>query len=169
MFLRAEDEEESDLRRELRSAGKARSSRYISKGRDDAALDISASDSDDDLTLPKLPKRDKKKKKKKGDEDEEVNFDSDLDQIEEGPYEDEFVGAEGWGSKKKHYYGGNPNERFDRKGKNARDGLSDDEMSENEIEGIEAEKLQIKQLEAMDEEDFLDAFAAPETDKVRKP
>ena len=70
-----------------------------------------------------------------------------------------FSGTDSWGNKKKYFYGGNPNEK--RRGA-ADEKLDDDEEDEAELEARETAKLQIKQLEQMDEEDFLDAFAVSE-------
>ena len=62
-----------------------------------------------------------------------------------------FSGSESWGAKKKYFYGGNPNETW----RAADDKLGDDEEDEAELEARESAKLQIKQLELLDEEDFL--------------
>ena len=73
-------------------------------------------------------------------------------------------GSESWGKKKKYFYGGNPNE--ERRGDD--DKLGDDEEDEAELEARESAKLQIKQLELLDEEDFLDAFAVSEPSSKKK-
>lgn len=70
------------------------------------------------------------------------------------------MGGQGWGNKKKYFYGGNPNER----GQDQEDDLDVDEMNEAELEAQESGKLQKKMMEQMDDEDFLDAFV--ETEKV---
>ena len=74
--------------------------------------------------------------------------------------EDEEVGGEGeeeeggWGSKKKHYYGGNTGEEME-------DDVDDSDLEEDRAEEVEASKLQRKQLDDMEEEDFLDTFSLP--------
>ena len=75
-----------------------------------------------------------------------------------------FSGSESWGKKKKYFYGGNPNEQR----RDADEKLDDDEEDEAELEARESAKLQIKQLELMDEEDFLDAFTVSEQSSKRK-
>ena len=55
-----------------------------------------------------------------------------------------------WGKKKKHFYGGNPNDY--------RDTENDDELNEAEAEEAESKVLQQKQLENLDDEDFFEAF-----------
>ena len=75
-------------------------------------------------------------------------------------YEDELVGGEGWGKKKKYFYGGNPIERQPHKEDKEGD---DEEEDEAEIEARESKKLQERQLADMDEEDFLEAFATTAT------
>ncbi len=59
-----------------------------------------------------------------------------------------------WGGKKKHFYGGNPNDAQNKM--SAKDGEND--LDEAEAEEAESKALQMKQLEQMDESDFLDAF-----------
>ncbi len=73
-------------------------------------------------------------------------------------YEDELVGGEGWGRKKKYFYGGNPNERrpWERE---PGSGQEEEEEDEAELEARESRKLQAKQLASMDEEDFVESFA----------
>ena len=74
--------------------------------------------------------------------------------------EDEEGGGEGeeeeagWGSKKKHYYGGNTGEEME-------DDVDDSDLEEDRAEEVEASKLQRKQLDDMEEEDFLDTFSLP--------
>ena len=74
--------------------------------------------------------------------------------------EDEDGGGEGeeeeggWGSKKKHYYGGNTGEEME-------DDVDDSDLEEDRAEEVEASKLQRKQLDDMEEEDFLDTFSLP--------
>jgi hypothetical protein len=101
--------------------------------------------SDDELPTVKP-----KKKKKSG----KNNQDSDGDGTEDDIKED--LGA--WGGKKQHYYGGNPNEKYSKQGKEA--SLDDDDLSEGEMEEVEAKLIQVKQLEELDEDDFLDTFAS---------
>lgn len=93
------------------------------------------------------------------DAEDSASGDSDLDENESPPYEDELIGGQGWGKKRRYFYGGNPNEA-------KRDGRDSDlsEMSEGEMEALESHKLQMKQIEELEEEDFLDAFAV---EKVR--
>ena len=59
-----------------------------------------------------------------------------------------------WGKKKKHFYGGNPND-------NRHEELADDELNEAEAEEAESKLLQKKQLENLDDEDFFEAFTTP--------
>ena len=74
--------------------------------------------------------------------------------------EDEEGGGEGeeeeagWGSKKKHYYGGNTGEEME-------EDVDDSDLEEDRAEEVEASKLQRKQLDDMEEEDFLDTFSLP--------
>ena len=71
------------------------------------------------------------------------------------------MGGEGWGKKKKYFYGGNTYENEGRRNED----LNDSEMDEDEIEEEESRKLQIKQNEQMDEEDFLGAFSVSDGTK----
>merc|ERR1719186_1893005 len=66
-----------------------------------------------------------------------------------------------WGSKKKYYYGGNTGEEVEEE-------LGDSELEEDKIEEQEAAKLQSRQLEMMEEEDFLDAFVVKKLEKNEK-
>ena len=68
---------------------------------------ISGTDSDSDLELPDLKKM--KKKQKISQENEDVN-DSDI--ASDDPEEDEND-VRRWGTKKKHYYGGNTGEEIE--------------------------------------------------------
>merc|ERR1712043_92135 len=68
-----------------------------------------------------------------------------------------------WGSKKKHFYGGNPNEKKKSREKTKED---DDELDEAIAEEIEGKALQMKQLEKLDDEDFFDTFA-PDFDQKK--
>ena len=96
-----------------------------------------------------------------GDDDDD---DSDFDEGRGGESKEEAIGSESWGKKKKYFYGGNPNEQR----RDADEKLDDDEEDEAELEARESAKLQIKQLELMDEEDFLDAFAVSEPSSKKK-
>lgn len=111
---------------------------------------LSGTDSDSDLELPVL----KKKKKKKADnivEDDDIAEDYD---------DEEDVRA--WGNKKKQFYGGNQGDVYS-------DSELGSDMDEDKAEEREAEILQLKQLSAMDEEDFLDTFATvAKTPKEKK-
>ena len=64
-----------------------------------------------------------------------------------------------WGKKKKHFYGGNPNDYRNEE-------VADDELNEAEAEEAESKLLQKKQLENLDDEDFFDVFA---TKQCRAP
>jgi len=87
---------------------------------------------------------------------EGVEFDDDDEQTYE---EEEDVRA--WGNKKKHFYGGNPNDP--RNAMTEKDG--ENELIEAEAEEIEGKLLQKKQLDKLDDEDFFDMFT-PNVDKV---
>lgn len=81
------------------------------------------------------------------------------------------LGTDAWGKKKKYFYGGNPNEeKWERRGKvKSKQDEKDDEdqeLDEAELEAKESGKLQSKQLQLLDEEDFLDAFAGVKTKKI---
>ena len=68
-----------------------------------------------------------------------------------------------WGSRKKHYYGGNT-------GEDPESELEDSEMEEDRAEEVEVGRLQAQQLASMEEEDFLDTFTLPEVrEETRKP
>ncbi|XP_059085247.1 something about silencing protein 10-like [Tigriopus californicus] len=134
--------------RELQKALTRRSREPSAFKHDDLALEISDSDSDDDLALTKP---------RKAAIQPDGTADSDLEEDSGGVAREDLVGGAGWAGQKKYFYGGNPNER----GRRAQDGLSDDELSETEMEALESQKLQTKQLELMDEEDFFDAFTLP--------
>jgi len=104
---------------------------------------MSGTDSDSDLELPNI------KSLKKKEAEEEIE-DSDLGSGEEGEED-----ARKWGSKKKHYYGGNTGEEIESD--------VDSEMEEDRAEELEATKLQNQQLARMEEEDFLDTFVVDKT------
>ena len=80
------------------------------------------------------------------DDDQQVEF---MD-TEQGEENDDDVRA--WGKKKKHFYGGNPNDT-------RREDLEDEELDEAEAEEAESKLLQKKQLENLDDEDFFEVFA----------
>jgi len=70
----------------------------------------------------------------------------------EGDGDEEEKG--GWGSRKKHYYGGNTGEEME-------EDVGESDLEEDRAEEVEASKLQKKQLDDMEEEDFLDTFSLP--------
>jgi len=137
------------------------------KKRDDGpseVLALSGTDSDSDLELPTIKKLRKKerekekleKKEKKGSDDEDGDLsDSDIESAEE----EEDVRR--WGSKKKYYYGGNTGEELEHE-------LGDSDLEEDKIEEQEAAMLQSRQIEMMDEEDFLDAFVVKKAESKEK-
>ena len=138
-----------DLSEEKNLLSKIGGKRYSAKNeKSNTELDelyaISGS-SDDELPTVK-PKKKKKSAKN--------NQDSDGDGTEDDIKED--LGA--WGGKKQHFYGGNPNEKYSKQGKEV--SLDDDDLSEGEMEELEAKLIQVKQLEELDEDDFLDTFAS---------
>ena len=74
-----------------------------------------------------------------------------------------------WGSKRNHFYGGNPNEKYSISKKRDTEPNDLDEMSEAEMEEVEAKIVQVKQLTELDEDDFLDTFASTtRNDKLEK-
>merc|ERR1719422_489122 len=113
---------------------------------------LSGTDSDSDLELPNLKKM--KKKQKISQENEDVN-DSDI--ASDDPEEDEDD-VRRWGTKKKHYYGGNTGEEIE-------DDLDESNLEEDKMEEVEAAKLQSRQLQMMEEEDFLDTFVPKTSEK----
>ncbi len=152
----AEQAEVDSLSRSINN--KRRRSKNNSYGEEAVVMPIDDSDSDTDVEeqIRKRRKAEKKAaaKKNKNKKDDDDDFASDLDDGDgEVRYEDDLIGGEGWGKKKKHFYGGNPNERRTNDGEKV-----DEEEDEALIEAKESKKLQTKQLEAMDEGDFLDAF-----------
>ena len=118
---------------------------------------LSGTDSDSDLELPTLKKLKKKKKKAAPEPQEEVN-DSDIESEEDGNEEGDL---RKWGTKKKHYYGGNTGEEID-------EDLDESDLEEDKMEEMEAAKLQSRQLEMMEEEDFLDAFVPKKPEQGKK-
>ena len=81
------------------------------------------------------------------------------DEGEEGDGDEEEKG--GWGSRKKHYYGGNTGEEME-------EDVGESDLEEDRAEEVEASKLQRKQLDDMEEEDFLDTFSLPVGQKVEQ-
>ena len=165
-----EEEDTRELRNRMANAGGGDRGRQSAYGDSSVVFGISDSDSEEDaeVTARKRRKAEKKAMKKKGkgrqqQEEQEDDFASDLDEGgPSAPYEDELVGGEGWGKRKRHFYGGNPNERRPDKEKDRKKGdKGEEEEDEAEMEAQESRKLQARQLEDMDEGDFLDAFATP--------
>jgi len=122
-------------------------------------LALSGTDSDSDLELPTIKKlrkkqRDKERSEKVVDDDGEIS-DSDLGS------EEEEEDVRRWGSKKKYYYGGNTGEELEHE-------LGDSDLEEDKIEEQEAAMLQSRQIEMMDEEDFLDAFVVKKPESSEK-
>ena len=119
---------------------------------------LSGTDSDSDLELPDIKKMRKQKYKKKEPKQEE-NVDSDLGSV--GDEKEEQEDLKRWGRKKKSYYGGNTGQEME-------EDLDDSDLEENKMEEIEAAKLQSKQLEMMEEEDFLDTFVPKKIEEKKK-
>merc|ERR1719318_2324541 len=65
------------------------------------------------------------------------------------------------GKQEKYYYGGNTGEELEHE-------LGDSDLEEDKIEEQEAAMLQSRQIEMMDEEDFLDAFVVKKTENIEK-
>jgi len=135
----------NDIDKELIKATKKAGKRGKSRVKDDKReiFALSGTDSDSDLELPVV------KKKKKVEKVEEM-FEDDIAEEEA----DEDLRA--WGKKKKQFYGGNEG------GKDNESDLESD-LEEDRAEQREAEILQLKQLENLQEEDFLDTFATIST------
>ena len=79
---------------------------------------------------------------------------NDSDMEEEGANQDDHDGLGNWGKKKKHFYGGNPNE----KARGGKDEVKDGDLDEAEAEAEESKAIQLKHLQELDEEDFFDTF-----------
>ncbi len=112
--------------------------------------------------VAKLTKRKKVGKYDDGNTAFDIDDDDDDSEEEEQDDDDVAVGSEAWGKKKKFFYGGNPNEeKWEKKKRRGGKEESEDEegMDEAELEAAESRKLQVRQLEQLDEEDFMDAFA----------
>ena len=119
---------------------------------------LSGTDSDSDLELPDIKKMRKQKYKKKEPKQEE-NVDSDLGSVADEAEQEEDLKR--WGRKKRSYYGGNTGQEME-------EDLDDSDLEENKMEEIEAAKLQSKQLEMMEEEDFLDTFVPKKIEEKKK-
>jgi len=115
---------------------------------------LSGTDSDSDLELPKIEKK-KKKKKKKSTAEEEIAM-NDEDFLGSDIEGEEGDNVQAWGSKKKHFYGGNTGEAI---------ATSDEDFDEDEEEEKEAKLLQERHLDRMQEEDFLDTFVIQDSDQ----
>lgn len=140
----------------LQATAAAGGRRKGSSGHQREVFALSGTDSDSDFDLPPVNRHKEKKKKKTKEDQEEIEGD-------EGGLADSDVedgGGEGrdelraWGSKKKHFYGGNTGERV-------RAGDSDSSFDEDEAEEREAALLQQRQLDQIQEEDFIDTFTLP--------
>jgi len=123
-------------------------------------LALSGTDSDSDLELPTIKSLRKKQKEKEKLEKEAGEEDADISDSDLGSGEEE-EDSRRWGSKKKYYYGGNTGEELEEE-------LDDSEEEEDKIEEQEAAKLQARQLEMMEEEDFLDTFVVKKAEKPDK-
>ena len=106
---------------------------------------LSGTDSDSDLELPTIKKLRKKAKMEAKEGTGDIS-DSDIEDNAE-----EVDDLRRWGTKKKHYYGGNTGEELE-------DDLEGSDLEEDKMEEMEAAKLQSRQLEMMEEEDFLDTY-----------
>lgn len=146
-----ENEQDRELASKVKKAGR--------KGKQEnmEMFALSGTDSDSDLELPKL-----KKKKKKSEAEQEIEM-KDEDFLGSDVDEDNEDNVRAWGSRKKHFYGGNTGEGVV---------TSDSEYDEDEAEEKEAEILQERQMGRMQEEDFLDTFILQENkdtkDEVEK-
>ena len=137
--------EENDLVSKL---GKKKSFNPSTRNELEELYAISGSSEDE---LPTVNQK-RKKKKAKGSQDS----DHDMDNEKEGITDN--LGA--WGGKKQHFYGGNPNEKSVKSRGKATDPEEEDDISEAEMEEVEAKMIQAKQLTELDEEDFLDTFTS---------
>jgi len=125
-------------------------------------LALSGTDSDSDLELPTIKKLRKKERNKVRQEKEELDDEEgDLSESDLGSEQEEEEDVRRWGNKKKYYYGGNTGEELEHE-------LGDSDLEEDKIEELEAAILQSRQLEMMDEEDFLDAFVAKKSESNEK-
>jgi len=132
------------------------------KGEDGPAevLALSGTDSDSDLELPTIKKLRKKQREKERSEKVVDDDDGDISDSDLGSEEEE-EDVRRWGSKKKYYYGGNTGEELEHE-------LGDSDLEEDKIEEQEAAMLQSRQIEMMDEEDFLDAFVVKKSESSEK-
>jgi len=117
---------------------------------------LSGTDSDSDLELPDVKKMRKQRYKKKESKPEDIS-DSDIGSVGDNQEEEDL---RRWGRKKKSYYGGNTGQEME-------DDLDDSDLEEDKMEEIEAAKLQSKQLQMMEEEDFLDTFVPKKVEKKK--
>ena len=115
---------------------------------------LSGTDSDSDLEVPTI----KSLRKKAKTEAKEASGDISDSDIEDKNAE-EVDDLRRWGTKKKHYYGGNTGEELE-------DDLEGSDLEEDRMEEMEAAKLQSRQLEMMEKEDFLDTYVPK--DQVKK-
>lgn len=131
----AELAEDEELSKALDKAVATKAKRRVHHGeRFDDVYGVSDPDDDDDADVPAVRQDD-----------------SDLEDDDNQGNEHDGLGN--WGTKKKYFYGGNPN---DPKGKD--DNLQDGDMDEAEAEAEESKAIQLKQLQELDEEDFFDSF-----------
>jgi len=133
-------------------------------------LALSGTDSDSDLELPTIKSLRKKQKAKDKESskikaagnDEPVLGNESAEDDSSSDEDDENDDSRRWGSKKKYYYGGNTGEEVEHE-------LGDSDLEEDKIEEQEAAKLQARQLEMMDEEDFLDTFVIKKQESNKTP
>lgn len=124
---------------------------------------LSGTDSDSDLELPKIKKNKKKESQARREAAEEIQMnDEDFlgSDIEDDGKNPDKIGA--FGSKRQHFYGGNT-------GFHMGDGSSDSEYSEGVEEEKEARLIQARQMDRLQEEDFLGAFGVDITADEKKP
>jgi len=138
--------EDADLSRALEKAAAVKMQRR--RGEDPRFEDVFAvsDQDDDDEPLPKSLLQQQE---------------SDLEDQETGNQDEDGLGN--WGSKKRYFYGGNPNDPAQKK-----DGTDKDngELDEAEAEAEEGKAIQLKQLQELDEEDFFDTFGATDPEKA---
>eukprot|EP00092_Neocalanus_flemingeri_P018712 GFUD01020267.1.p2 GENE.GFUD01020267.1~~GFUD01020267.1.p2 ORF type:complete len:529 (-),score=248.69 GFUD01020267.1:123-1709(-) len=151
-----EKEQDEEIMESVKIRGRGRKEEKGNK----EVMALSGTDSDSDLDLPTIKKLRKKQKDKERAEKEAVEEDGDISDSDMGSAEEEDD-VRRWGSKKKYYYGGNTGEEIEEE-------LGDSELEEDKIEEQEAAKLQSRQLEMMEEEDFLDAFVVKKAEKSEK-
>jgi len=149
MWEREQDKEMLETMRKGRDRKEGQGSKEV--------LALSGTDSDSDLELPTIKSLRKKQKDKEKIVKEAEEEDADVSDSDLGSGDDEEEDSRRWGSKKKYYYGGNTGEELEEE-------LDDSEEEEDKIEEQEAAKLQARQLEMMEEEDFLDAFVVKKSE-----